>query len=247
MAELIGLDKLPIEVKKRILPFMEGLLAIHTENIISIFIYGSAAGVNYLPKISDINSAFVFKRLEFAQLHSSLSTILKGMKQRMTAPLFLTKDHIRSTMDIFPIEFLEMKENHVVIYGEDIFSSLEIPLQHLRLFCEQQIQGKLIRIRQAYLEVGLDHKRMEALLKDSLNALIPVFRTLIRLKKKTPPLSKHKILEELCEEFQLDSNILKAIYRHTTQEERILRHKMDFFVGEYLKELGKLAALVDRI
>ena len=75
----------------------------------------------------------------------------------------------------------------------------------------------------------------------------------IRLKKKAPQLSKHKILEQLCEEFQLDSNIFKTIYRHTTQEEKIVRDKINFFVGEYLKELEKLASAasaasaVDRI
>ena len=250
MAELIHLDKLPVDVKRKIVPFMQELLAIHQDNITSIFIYGSATGINYLPKISNINSAIIFKRLRFEQLQDSLSAVSKAVKQKMTAPLFLTQDQIHSTMDIFSIEFLEMKENHVLIYGEDILSSLEIPLQYLRLFCEQQIHGKLIRIRQSYLEVGLDHKQMESLLKDSLTALIPIFRTLIRLKKKTPHLSKHKIFEQLCEEFQLDSDILKTIYRHTIQEEKIVRDKIDFFVGEYLKELEKLASVasaIDRI
>ena len=247
MAELIHLDKLPVDVKRKIVPFMQALLAIHQDNITSIFIYGSAAGVNYLPEISDINSALVFNHLEHPQLQKSLMAVSKGMKHKITAPIFLTQKYIRSSFDVFPIEFLEMKENHVLIYGEDILSPLEIPSQYLRLFCEQQIKGKLLRTRQAYLEVGLDHKKLESLLKDSLSALIPIFRNLLRLKKKTPPISKHQILKELCEEFQMDLNVFKALYRHTTYEERILREKMDFFAGEYLKQLEQLTQAIDLI
>ena len=140
-----------------------------------------------------------------------------------------------------------MKENHVLIYGEDVLSSLDIPQKYLRLFCEQQIKGKLIRIRQAYLEVGLKHRGMEVLLKDSLTAFMPVFRILLRLKGRVSPINKLKILEELCGEFQLDHDVFKTIYRSITQEERILRHKIDPFIGEYLKELGKLSDAVDRI
>ena len=88
---------------------------------------------------------------------------------------------------------------------------------------------------------------MEALLKDSLTALIPVFRTLLRLKGKALSLHKPKMLEELCAEFQLDHDVFKTIYRSTTKEERIVRDRIDFFVGEYLKELGKLSDVADRI
>ena len=241
------LNKFSDDVKNKILPYFEELLAIDQDNVTAIVIYGSACGVNYLPKISDINSLIIFRRFEFSQLQKSLKVIARGIPKKIAAPLVLTREDIQSSADIFPIEFLEMKENHVLIYGEDVLSALDIPQKYLRLFCEQQIKGKLIRIRQAYLEVGLNHQGMEALLKDSLTALIPVFRTLLRLKGKVPSATKFKILEELCYEFQLDQDVFKTIYRSTTKEERIVRDKIDFFVGEYLKELGKLSDAVDRI
>ena len=247
MTQFIGLEKLPREVKNKVVPFMERLLDLHGDRVISILIYGSACGVNYLPKISDINSLVIFRRLEFAQLQKSLKIVARGIPKRITAPLFLTEEYVQSSADTFPIEFSEMKENYVLIYGEDVLSSLDISPKYLRLFCEQQIKGKLIRIRQAYLEVGLNHRGMEALLKDSLTTLIPVFRTLLRLKGKTPSVHKLKMLEELCSEFQLDHDVFKTIYRSTTKEERIVREKIDFFVGEYLKELEKLSDAVDRI
>jgi len=241
------LKKLPDEVKNKIFPYFKEFLALIQDNILSIVIYGSACGSDYLPKISDINSLVIFRQFEFSKLKKSLEVIARGISKRITAPLVLTKEDIQASVDIFPIEFLEMKENHVLIYGEDVLTSLDIPQKYLRLFCEQQVKGKLIRIRQAYLDAGLHHKRMEGLLKDSLTTLMPIFRTLLRLKGKAPPVNKLKILEELCGEFQLDQDIFKTIYRNTTQEEKIVRCKIDFFIEEYLKELRKLARAVDRI
>lgn len=241
------LNKLPKDVSKKAFRYFEELLAIQEDNIASIVIYGSACGINYLPKISDINSLLIFRQFEFSQFKKSLKVIARGISKKISAPLILTKEDIRSSVDIFPIEFLDMKENHVLIYGEDVLSSLEIPQKYLRLSCEQQIKGKLIRIRQAYLEVGLTSKGMEALLKDALTALIPVFRTLLRLKNRVPPLDKLKILEEICREFQLGTEVFKTIYRNTTQEARIAPSKIDVVIGEYLKELGKLSEAVERI
>lgn len=241
------LNRLPDDVRNKVSSYFKDFLALHQDNVISIVIYGSAIGGDYLPKISDINSLVIFRPFEFSQLKKSLGVIARGISKKIAAPLILTREDIRSSVDIFPIEFLDMKENHVLIYGEDVLSSLDIPQKYLRLFCEQQIKGKLIRITQAYLEAGRTYKGMEVLLKDSLTALMPIFRVLIRLKSKVPPVNKFDVLQDTCREFQLDAHIFQMIYRSIRQEEKIARGKIDFFIGEYLKELGKLAGAVDRI
>ena len=49
MAELVNLERLPDEVKKRIVPYLQELFDVHNENIVSVFVYGSAAGKDMLP------------------------------------------------------------------------------------------------------------------------------------------------------------------------------------------------------
>ena len=212
-----------------------------------MFIYGSATGDDYVPKHSDINSVFVFKDIEFSILKKSLNVISKGIDKKIAAPLFLTKEYINSSLDVFPIEFLDMKENHILLYGEDILSGLQIKGEHIRLFCEQQIKGKLIRIRQAYLEVGLKKKGLEALLKESLNALIPIFRNLIRLRGKQPSVSKIEIIKELCQIFGLDENVFLPIYKDSTNDERIANQEVVTFLEKYLSQIEKLSAMVDEL
>lgn len=256
---IINEKRLHIEVQKKFIPYFETMSDIHGDNLISVFIYGSAAGENYVPKVSDINSVFVFKNLNPSILKSSLKAVSKGISKKIAAPLFMTKDYISSSLDVFPIEFLDMKENHILLYGEDVLSGLPINGEHIRLFCEQQLKGKLIRIRQAYLEVGLKKKGLEALLKESLNSLIPVFRNLIRLKEQQPPggdarpqamqppVSKIEILRQLCQIFELDENVFLPIYKDTTNDEKIANQEIDVFLEKYLSQIGKLAGMVDKI
>lgn len=245
--KIVNVEKLPLKVQNKFIPYLKKMIDAHKDHLISVFIYGSATGKNYIPKVSDINSVFVFKDLSFASLTNSLKLVSKGINKKIAAPLFLTKEHIETSLDVFPIEFLDMKENHILLYGTDVLSALTIKEEHIRLFCEQQIKGKLIRIRQAYLEVGLKKKGMEALLKESLGSLIPVFKNLIRLKGKKPPIEKSEIIKQLCQEFELDENVFLPIYKDTSNDEKIANQEVVVFIEKYLDQIKKLAVGVDRL
>ena len=247
MAELVNLEKLPDEVKKKVVPYLQNLFEIHNENIVSVFVYGSAAGRDFVPKRSDINLLIVFRQLQFDDLKKSLKIISKGIEKKITAPLFLTRRHIETSADVFPVEFMELKENHILLYGEDIWESLKIDKANIRLQCEEQIKGKLIRLRQAYLEVGLKRKGIEALIKDSLYALLPIFRNMLRLKGKTPPVGKEDILINLCAEFDLDADIFLAILKDKKDDEKIGSQEIEPAFERYLHEIHKLALAVDKL
>ncbi len=244
---VLNKEKLHIEVQKKIGSYLEAMIDINGDNLDSVFVYGSAAGENYIPKSSDINLVFILKDLNFQSLKSIQNVVSKGILKKIAAPLVLTESYIRSSLDVFPIEFLDMKENHVLLYGKDVLSALEIKGEHIRLFCEQQIKGKLIRIRQAYLEVGHKNKGLEALLKESLNSLIPVFRNLIRLKGKQPSVGKEEIIRELCQVFVLDEKVFLPIYKDSTNDEKIDNQEVVVFIEKYLDQIEKLASMVDEI
>ncbi len=247
MKELKNLDKLDTQARKIIEPYLNELLKIHQENVISIFVCGSVAAADYVYKVSNITLLVVLEKLEFQDLQKSLKAISKGINKKIAAPLFLTRKHIETSTDVFPVEFLEMKETHLLLYGEDLLAPLEINPANIRLFCEEQIKGKLIRIRQAYLERGLKRKGIEALLKESLSSLTPVFRNLIRLKGKTPPIKKEGIYTQLCAEFNLDRNVFLAILRDTKNDEKIDAQDVEVFFQRYITQIQKLAIAVDQL
>jgi len=245
--EQIRLNSVRQDVAGKIEPYLKRLLQIHKENMLSIVLYGSATGKDFTPKQSDINLLVVFNELGFRQLDDSLKLISSGIQKKIAAPLFLSRTHIDTSKDVFPIEFLEIKENHILLYGRDLFSDMKIGQAHIRLFCEQQIKGKLIRLRQAYLEVGLKKKGIEALMKESLYGFMPIFRALLRLKGVLPPVEKEEILTRLTEAFSLERDTLIAIVRDKKNDEKIAGQDIDVYFKRYIDEIKKLAIAVDKL
>ncbi|OGW76075.1 MAG: hypothetical protein A2Z72_01765 [Omnitrophica bacterium RBG_13_46_9] len=245
--EGLKLDPVRPDIKKIIGPYLKTLLEIHKDNIISIVLYGSATGNDFSHKSSDINLLVVFKELDFPQLNRSLKLVSGGMQKKIAAPLFLSLAHIDTSKDVFPIEFMEIKENNTVLYGRDLFRDIQIDQKHIELFCEQQIKGKLIRLRQAYLEVGLKKKGIEALMKESLYGLMPVFRAMLRVKGVLPLINKEGILKQLADSFALDRDAFIAILKDRKDDEKIAGQDVGVYFEKYIAEIKKLAIAADRL
>lgn len=247
MLELINIDKLPLDVQGKVNEYCRKLLDIHGANVTCIAVYGSAAGINFVPGVSDINIAVVFRALDFEVFKKSVPLSVMGRKHKITAPLFLTADYIKNSLDVFPIEFGEIKDNHLVICGEDVFSALTIEAKHIRLLCEEQIKGKLLRIRQAYLEHGNDPKVLKALLGDSLHALMPIFRQLVRLRGEEPSVDKVQILDQLAKLFALDTSSLLSIHQEKSRIVPMSLDQTEIHLRNYLQQLEILAHHVDEL
>ncbi len=247
MSQLINTDKLPKVVQRDFVPFAEKLLDLYPGHIRAAAVTGEAAGQDYNPKTSHIESVFIFDDVDFQTYHTALKTVADGAKKRIAAPLFLSEQYLNSSLDVFPVEFLDIKEKHVLIFGDDLFSGLDIQTEHLRLFCEQQVKGRLIRIRQAYLEVGLQRRGVEAMLKDSLYSLIPVFRNLVRLKGQSPAVNKEEIVTQLASAFNIDGPVLLAIFHDQANDEKIGGQDVTVYCEKYMTELQKLARQVDQL
>ena len=127
MYELKNVDLLPKDIQPKTAAYLNELLKLHGENIAGIYVYGSAAAGNFMPGVSDVNLLVVLRRMDFAFLQANLRTVAAGLRQKIPAPLVLTQGYLESSVDVFPVEFLDIQDNHLVLYGEDIFAALNIP------------------------------------------------------------------------------------------------------------------------
>lgn len=245
MANLVNLDSLHRDVRKIVEPYCDKMVTLHGDNLRSIVVYGSAVGQDFVLKRSNINLLIVFQRVDPPDLEKSLKLIQHGRKRRIIAPLFLTKRHIETSVDTFPIEFLEMKENHLVLYGEDLLSELEIKMDNLRLQCEQQLKGRLIRLRQAYLEIGRKKREIESLIFDSLTTLIPTLRNMLRLKGIYPPATKQEVIGLVAENFSVNGDLFSQVLAMKRGELKIRKDESKRLFGDYIEEIERLGMIVD--
>ena len=179
-----------------------------------------------------------------SDLKKSLKLVAQGRKRGILAPLMLTLEHIRRSTDAFPIEFLEIKENHLLLYGEEILLNLEINPQNIRLECEEQIKGGLIRLYETYLEIGMKEKQVRMLLINSLVSFIPVMRNLLRLKGESVPVEKEVIINNLTQLFSLNKETFLNVWEMKHGKKPL---DLERLFENYLEEIEKLGIAVDRM
>ena len=246
--KLKNIDKLPVHAGKMLAPYLDKLLKIFMNDIISIIAYGSVTGAGYDPKRSDINIAVILKNTSCRELKPALKILRSGLKKKITVPLFLTRKYIDMSMDTFPIEFLEMKDTKLVLFGEDVLEEINAVDEDIRRECEYQIKGKLLTLRQAYLEQASKPKALERLIKEALRALFPVFRSVLRIKsKKSPSFDKTETLCELSEEFGIDIAPFMEVIRDERADGRIGAHSAEMFIDTFVTQLERLSEAVDKM
>jgi len=243
---LKNIDKLPENVQRVIAPYLEKLLELLKDGVVSVFAYGSVTGPEYDRKRSDINIAVVLKDASAENLKPVLRTVRGGLKKNITVPLFLTPSYIGMSMDTFPIEFMEMKDTRCVLFGEDILEDINTGKEDIRRECEYQIKGKLLALRQVYLEQALKPHALEKLIKRSLRSLFPVFRNILRIKNgKTPSPERAEVLCELSEEFGIDIAPFLDVLNDDRSDGRIGKRSAEKFIDMFITQLERLSAAVD--
>ena len=244
---LKNISEFPPSIQPVLIEFANKLSTNLDDNVRSIIVYGSAAGVNYNHGISNINIAVIVKNLDFSVLNQNVILVKWGRKHKISAPLFLTKEYILNSLDVFPIEFSEIKEQHKVVFGEDIFKDLDIPLKDVRLLCEQQVKGKLLHLRQAYLDIGPNPSVLKNLLLSALSDLVPVFRQLIILKGQKPAGQKEEMLGQLAKVFSLDPAPFLAVTHDKNRKILISSNQVEAHLQNFLNQLENLSRHMDSL
>jgi len=179
----------------------------------SIAITGSCLTEDYIPGTSDINSVFVLKEITLPALDILASMGRRYGKKRIRAPLIMTQDYIHRSLDVFPIEFLDIKLIHSTIYGEKMFSLLEIDKSMLRLQCERDLKAKLINLRQGYIACAGKKKALALLLGDAFPGIFPLFRAMLYIVQinKSPSIPRADVLSDMESTFDMPLDVFKEI------------------------------------
>lgn len=245
--EFVNLEKLHPHVKKCLLPYCRKFLALYQENIKSILVYGSAADNEYVPKKSNINILIIFEHVRPSVLKNSLKLIASGHRLGIVTPLFLGRWEIKYSLDVFPIEFLEIKENHILIYGEDIFGHLSVDKENMRIYCEHDLKSKFMRLRQLYLQKGLNRRKVREIMVASIASFITSFRSMLRLRNKVPPVLKEDILVATASCYNVDLDIFLKVLHHKKGLKKISAKEVDTLWPIYLEELNQLVLAMDKM
>ena len=236
--------RIPDKYKNILQNFIQSLKDNYHEELLSLILYGSAVSGEFVDKHSNLNLLIVLKNTELENLRKS-SKLMRKFK--MINTLFLTKDYITNSTDIFPIEFLDMQENYFVIYGDDVLKDMYIDIRNLRFQCEQELKAKLLKLRQTYLMINNDAFALRNLLFLSFTSILHILRNVLRLKGRRPPYLKRDILRELGAEFKINMIVWEKILAAKNKHVKLSGKEIEQLFVNFVKELESIVTIVDKL
>jgi len=215
------------------------------ENLKSVILYGSAAAGDHAGKRSDYNVLVVAGELSKDALQAFSKTAKAWARAGNPAPLLFTMDRLKKSTDVFPIELLDIKECHQILFGEDVVGDLEISTENLRLQIEHELRGNLIQLRQQYLLASGNAKEVCTLMVRSLSSFLVLFRASLRLFATDIPQKKFQALEKLNETIPVPCEVFQNVQQLKDGSLKPKNVDADAIFEEYIKTIESVTDAVD--
>lgn len=241
------MSKIPKKPEDIFEPFCADFEALYEEDLLSIILYGSCARGEYVPKRSDINFMLLLSERGIAQLGKALKTVEKWRRRAVATPLFLTHAYIDTSLDTFPIELLNFQAAYRVLRGEDPLGSLVFNLRMLRLQCERELKGKLLHLREQFLETAGSARAVKELIARSLPTFSAIFQGIVYLHGRPPQPGRTELLTSMREVIGLDEALFADLYAVRDGEKRLNAAESIALMQRYIEEIRRLALAVDRL
>ncbi len=228
----LNLEGLPVDALPVVRDFADDIIASAGSDLESIVLAGSIITLDYIPGISDINPVIVMKNLGQDFLDSLAGFGKKYGRKNVRAPLVITNEYLGRSVDVFPIEFLEMKLIHKTIYGPEIFSGINIEKPMLRLQCERELKARLVQLSRGYISASGDKELLLGLIMQSSSGFYPLFRAILFMEGGTVPVDRASVLSAIESQCRVNLDCMRQIQTIRSQKKPALKN-------EYLRPLFK--------
>jgi hypothetical protein len=140
-------------------------LAVFAERLRGLTVFGTAATADFEPR-HRVRSVLTLDCIDIPALAQLAQDGPRLGKLHVEAPLIVTPEYVRRSLDAFPLEFLEIHQTRCTVFGDDTFAAIEPHPEHLRLQCERELKRLMIRLRQGLLAGETTPDYLAALLED---------------------------------------------------------------------------------
>ncbi len=233
--------------EKLIDEFVERMRSAAGTNLVAAILYGSAAAGDYVAGYSDVNLLCVLGETSFAAIEALAPVMEWWGKQKHRMPLLMGAEEMQRSADVFSIEFLDMRRNHRLLWGEDILKTLEIPMRLHRLQVEYELREKTILLRQRLLMVSGNTQAKWELLLRSLPAFGTLFRHASIALGDAEAGSKREAAAVLAGKVGIDASVFGELLDIRERKADRKSAKVDEVFARYLKLVEQVTAAVDKM
>jgi hypothetical protein len=159
----------------------------------------------------------------------------------------MTRNFISSSLDAYPIEFLNMKNNSILMYGENVLDSLVFKPEDLRLQIERELKSKILLLREGYLDSEGSARKLRQLIGRSLTAFVAIFNAMLYLKQNQAPRNRRETLDEMKRIFTIDAEVFRLCFEIRQDTDKLSGKEIIDIFKKYLQEAEKACSIIDEL
>src|SRR3989338_6962760 len=141
------IEGLPGDTQKLLQTYVKEVKGVFGDQLEGMLLYGSAVRGEFLPGRSNLNILLLVSSYDSAVLKKYSVLHRQWAKEQIVVPLFLMEEELCASAAVFPLEFLEIQEQHRVLGGRDPFIGFHVPTDRLRESVVHGLKSNLLRLR----------------------------------------------------------------------------------------------------
>jgi hypothetical protein len=233
-------------MEQKLQELVDRLRKAQRDRLVSVILYGSAAGGNHHGEFSDLNVLCVLTRVTAAELADAEPVFKWWRAQGNPSPLLLSEEEVRDSTDCFPIEFHDMQERRRVLFGPDVVEKLVIDKTFYRAQVEMELRTKLLRLRQKAGGVISDKQALLRLMIDSVPNFLVLSRHALLVSGLPAGHQKREIVRELAR-IGVDALPFDTLLDLREQKKKAGEVEPEALFESYLRQIETVVAHVDRL
>ncbi len=227
---------------------LKDLEATHGANLVSVVLYGSAAAGDNIELRSDYNLLITLHRITPEDLRLAQAPMREWQRLGHPLPVYFTAAELSDAADVFPIEFHQMANARIVLFGKDPFELVKLSDANLRHQTEYELRSKLIQLRRMYIPASVSIEKLCDLMSDSLASFAALLRAVLLLYGEEAPVAKPDCVRVTATRFGLDPEPFEKIFAFRSSDYAPATEKEanEIFSG-YLAQIERVIQVVDQL
>jgi predicted nucleotidyltransferase len=235
-------------VQEALSGLIDDLRATHGENLASVVLYGSAAAGDHIELRSDYNLLIALNRITPEDLRLAQAPMREWQRLGHPLPVYFTVEELSDAGDVFPIEFHQMANARVVLYGKDPFEFVQLSDANLRHQTEYELRSKLIQLRRLYIPASVSLEKLCDLMSDSLASFAALFRAVLLLHGQPAPVAKPDCVRMTARLLKLDVTPFEKIFQFRAGGDLPgSETEANELFGAYLLQIERVVEAVDEL
>jgi|SRR5690554_641695 len=182
------------------------------------------------------------------QLVKAHSVAAGVFRMGMEPPLVVSEKYIANSLDSFPLEFHNIKTDHInLVSKKDILSGLKFEKKYIRLEMERELKSKNLLIKMAILDHYGKNKMLKNLIKVSVHSIEPIIKGLLFLLDAEIPLNHKDLINKADEVTDFDISSFLTATDFTIGRTKIDKNDLPDFFEQFTSQLQDLTDFVEAI